>query len=531
MRVFGRFHEISGDLQLLALPLIVGLILGIAGNPSDAVRLAFLSAAGIWLISHAIRKKNSWLLGVAAIWWLLFLFDAALRSVSWFWFDSDVDAYFILSSVANTNRLEVFEFLQMHSVEILIALLSLITLWVLMFLSFKKMLHQNIMRSQHPFMRFIFGFVGFLTIAAYLIEPSRVLHPVIFWQQYHVKINNFKNEIHQHQHIHQVWDRAAQIHKVNGQILPEQTHVLTITDSLTSQNFGVCGYPRQTTPTIQKHLRQLQVFCQAYSPEPSTIAALKLKLTNLSSSTDSYEHSSSFLADAKANGYKLFWISNQSDHYISSLFGRYADYAVYMNQRAGRSSSSLDETVLPEYLKALADPHPKKLIILHLIGAHPNYANRYPERFDRFNVQDQVQEKMQQQGYGFWIKNQRNQYDNAILYQDWLWGQLFEALKQRSDLGFRSFVFVSDHGNEVGHELNYAGHSAKTRAGYHVPLVVWHDGLRRVGVNQRVVSTAVLDDQMLQLMQISQPHQPPVKAWLAADYRFVASQNWPYWRR
>ena len=523
--------KVAYDLQLLLLPLLVGLILAVAGNPSDAVRLAFLSAAGIWLIDYAVRKQQVWLLAVAALWWLLFLVDSSLRSVSWFWFNSDIDAYFILSSVANTNRLEVMEFIQSHVFELLIASVLLVTVWFSVFFVFAQQLHLGVRRSQYPILRAVFWGVALLTVTAYLLRPARVLHPVVFWQDYHAKIQAFRQEINQLQQIHQHWDQSARAALPSHSLQTKQTHVLAITESLTSQNFGVCGYPRATTPHLQSHLKQLQVFCQAYSPEPSTIAALKLKLTTLSSSGQDYMRSANMLVYAKASGYKVFWISNQSDAYISSLFGNYADHAVYVNQRSGRSSSSLDENVLPEYIKALADPHPRKLLTLHLIGAHPNYTNRYPARFDQFSLQDQVQRQMNQQHYSFWIRNKRNQYDNALLYQDWVWKQLFDTLLKHQDLGFRSLVWVSDHGNEVGHELNYAGHSATTREGYHVPLVMWHDGLQQVGLNQRVVSTAGLDDQMLKLMQIKTPKILKTCSWLDANYRFVASKNWPYWQR
>jgi heptose-I-phosphate ethanolaminephosphotransferase len=38
------------------------------------------------------------------------------------------------------------------------------------------------------------------------------------------------------------------------------------------------------------------------------------------------------MAYAKAAGFKVYWISNQDDVYISSLFASFADEAVFINK-------------------------------------------------------------------------------------------------------------------------------------------------------------------------------------------------------
>lgn len=145
MNVQRRLGSIAYDLQLILLPLTVGLILALAGNPSDAFRLAFLSAVGIWLVDSAVLRQNLLLLVLAAGWWLLFLLDASLRSISWFWFDSDLDAYFILSSVANTHSDELLEFMQAHIVQLLLACVVLLGVWAVAFIGFFKKMRAGVL--------------------------------------------------------------------------------------------------------------------------------------------------------------------------------------------------------------------------------------------------------------------------------------------------------------------------------------------------------------------------------------------------
>ena len=523
--------HVWSDLLLLLPPAMVGLTLGLAGNPSDAVRLAFLSAAGIWLTTAMIRKKvQKWWI-VMGIWWSVFLLDAVLRSISWLLFDSDVEAYLIISSVANTTQQELLEFVSLHFITFLTMLLLILTVVVSVLMLTQKYVQPVRFGQRGVIGKGVFSLLGLLTVAAYLIEPSRNLHPIAFWTQYHDKILAFQAGIHQHKHLHTQWDANAKQTTTENSPFDRQTHVLVLTDSVTSQNLSVCGYPRQTTPHLEQYLQQVSVFCHAYASAPATIPSLKLKLTNLPTAQSNDARTMSLLSGAKAHGYKIFWISNQSDSYISSLFGSYAHQTVYLNQKSGRSTQSLDEKVLPAYQQALQDAHAKKLIVVHLMGAHPNYHQRYPEQFARFEGQDRIEQLMDQQGYSEWVQVQRNHYDNAVLYQDWMFKQLFDRLIGTPKDAYRSFVFVSDHGNEVGHERNYIGHSPHTQAGYQVPLIVWHDHIKQTGVSAKMVKTAELDVYMMRMMGIQSRSSDDLKTWLDEGYQFPVSSDWPYWKK
>ena len=133
-----------------------------------------------------------------------------------------------------------------------------------------------------------------------------------------------KNRIKQHQNVHRQWDISAKQNLTLTKKQDEkQTHVLVLSESLTSLNLGVCGYQRETTPELAKKLDELKIFCNAFSPSPSTINALRVLLTESPASEHKKYSSESVLAYARAAGYKIYWLSNQDDSYLSSLFGSY----------------------------------------------------------------------------------------------------------------------------------------------------------------------------------------------------------------
>lgn len=535
--MFKSFHH-SVYLFILLFPaLLTGGLLAFVGNAADGVRLGCLSLLGCAIFYYAVKRQSKLLYTLTVMWWLIFWFDSVLRATSWFLFDSDTNAYFIMQAIANTTPHETLEFLQTHRLNLimLVVLLSIVTLAYFFYL-FKYFTKQHLNALlQQKFSRSLIILCSITMITSYAMRPARALFPVLYWQNYYAEIQNFQDEILKHKDLQQQWAQYARnnlVYQKNFQ--QQQTHVLVLSESITSLNMGVCGYDRETTPELKKRLDQLYVFCRAYSPYPSTINSLKVNLTNSSAILPNDEPTESLISYAEAAGFKVYWLSNQDDSYISSLFGSDATTHFYNNKRSGRSSQALDEQLLPVYFDALADPHPKKLIILHLIGAHPNYAARYPVKFDHFNDDnnDETESLMEANQIGLWVQSKRNQYDNAILYQDWLLSQLFDPLQRNTTLGQRSFIFLSDHGNEVGHELDYAGHSPNTIAGYQVPVIIWHNQMKLHGINTKdIIDTAELDTNLMHLMGIRDKNDHPQLFWLEPNYQFKPNSAWPYWQK
>ncbi len=518
-------------IYLLLPSLFIAGILSIAGNFSDGIRLGLLSIPGIWLMYKAKHTTNIVWKSITILWWGIFCADALIRSMSWFVLNSDTDAQFIIQAIANTTAQESIEFLQFYASYLTVGILIFIFTLYIYFHLFFKIPPQSLPQSKEY--KYVFISLSILALTSYALRPSRAQLPLFYWNNYYNKIEEFKSEIKDHIHVHDAWLNKAQHNLAVDNTKQKQTHVLIISESITSKNLSVCGYGRETTPKLKQHLESLKIYCNAYSPAASTINAMKMLLTEAKTGTQTNYDSESILAYAKAAGFKTFWISNQDDSYISSLFGSFTNQQFYVNHRSGRSSVSLDENILPIYEDVLNDQSPKKLIIVHLIGAHPNYQFRYPSQFSKFNEDsdDAVEQQLDHNGIGYWVQNQRNHYDNSILYQDWLIDRFFTTLTSSNQSNFRSFMYVSDHGNEVGHELDFAGHSPTTQAGYQVPLILWYDGIQQVGANlSKQINTADVDTSLMALMGLHEKDNPNEANFFSQNYQFKPSGTWPYWK-
>ncbi|ACY33233.1 phosphoethanolamine transferase [Comamonas thiooxydans] len=237
----------------------------------------------------------------------------------------------------------------------------------------------------------------------------------------------------------------------------------------------IYGYERNTTPMLEKLQKDMGdrflVIRNSWSTEATTIPAIDSMMNFTTAETDTKLN---IIALAKEAGYKTWWISNHDDIAITQKHAAMADVISMENNKPGRSSNSLDEILLPSYENALKDSHPRKLIVLHMLGAHPHYRLRYPEKQPIF-TDDEVSRIMSAAERSMWVQEFRNDYDSAVVYQDRVVASVFEKLisSPSSADDYKSIIYVSDHGQEVGHQTNKVGHSPSTASGYKIPTIIW----------------------------------------------------------
>ena len=223
-------------------------------------------------------------------------------------------------------------------------------------------------------------------------------------------------------------------------------YVLVIGESETSDHMQVYGYQRPTTPWLTQMAENENtfVFQHAYANHTHTIPTLTYALSaknqyNRISLVDSY----SIVEAAKAAGYKVYWLSNQIKFSVSetpvTVMASVADVEKWINNNTGDKliTSYYDDHLVDE----LPDNHMEKaLIILHLMGNHSTYQDRYPAKYSQFRGKER----------------RIDAYDNSILYNDEVLRQIYEKVKKNPY--FMAMVYFSDHGddpdNGLGHECS-----------------------------------------------------------------------------
>ncbi|WP_339479302.1 phosphoethanolamine transferase CptA [Pseudomonas sp. RL_5y_Pfl2_73] len=253
------------------------------------------------------------------------------------------------------------------------------------------------------------------------------------------------------------------------------TLVLVIGESTNRQRMSLYGYPRETTPGLDKLKDQLSVFDNVITPRPYTIEALQQVLTFADEQNpDRYLSTPSLVSMMKQAGYKTFWITNQQTmtkrNTMLTTFSQQADEQVYLNNNRNQNSAQYDGDVIEPFNKALADSAPRKLIVVHLLGTHMSYQYRYPPTFNKFTDRQGVPAGLRDDQVPTY-----NSYDNAVLYNDFVVSSLIKDYAKTDPNGF--LLYLSDHGEDVfdssGHGTLGRNEGKPTAPMYTIPFMAW----------------------------------------------------------
>ncbi|WP_313481860.1 phosphoethanolamine transferase CptA [Atlantibacter hermannii] len=305
------------------------------------------------------------------------------------------------------------------------------------------------------------------------MEPAAPWQIVNGYAQYRLQLNHLQGLLDKNRQL----PPLANLKDNNGDA--PRTLVLVIGESTQRGRMSIYGYGRDTTPEL-KALRDsdpnLTVFNNVVTSRPYTIEILQQALTFANEQNpDRYLTQPSLMNMMKQAGYKTFWITNQQTmtarNTMLAVFSKQTDVQYYMNQQRTQSAREYDTNVLAPFKTVLADPAPKKFIIVHLLGTHLKYKYRYPENWGKFDGQTTglptgLSEE-QQEAY--------NDYDNANRFNDHVVSTLIKDFKQTSPNGF--LLYFSDHGEEVydtpPHDIQGRNEAQPTRPMYTIPFIVW----------------------------------------------------------
>ncbi|MGJ7510553.1 phosphoethanolamine transferase [Variovorax sp. GT1P44] len=468
--------------HLLAWTVVGVVLLALIALGHDGRRVAQLMALAMpalaWLAwpvrtpwLHRVRSVLVWL------WVMGFAFDGVIRGYLLDTYQAAPDSSLVQSAAANTNSRETGEYLSMHWRAMLVwsgaILLAGLVTW-------RYALRGARQSARRPRWAVAMLMAALLVgSVAYLSKPWRRLHPAIFWAHWSQSIQALSAGWADRQ---QARDLALVRAKAAAPVVAREglaTVVLVITDSINRDNMSLYGYERATTPRLQANKAQLRdqmlVMRNAWSVDASTIPSLHNMLNFGAPPTERPQH---VLALARAAGYKVWWMSNHDDVAIEQQHARFADVVELVNRTPGRAGASLDGELLDCVQEAIEDSAERKLIVVHLMGAHPHYSLRFPEGANPFDDEDDgVEEALERNGRSAWVRKFRQEYDAALLYHDFVVSETLQLTRSAGKTGgYRAWMYLSDHGQEVGHGSDHAGHSPMTASGYRIPTVIWRSG-------------------------------------------------------
>jgi len=493
-------------------------------------QLAVLAAPMVLWLAWPLRSTQMRRLRTLLVWlWAIgFALDGAVRAYLLDTYQAAPDSAMVLGAAANTNAREGTEYLWMHwrSAAVWCAVLAVAGVLMGMFAR-----RGAVAPSVRP-ARWAMALIALLLLvacAAYASKPWRRLHPAIFWTQWANSVHTLRSAwADQQKQRDRLMAQARSIAPAISQAGPS-TVVLVITDSINRDNMALYGYGRPTTPRLLAHRAQaggqMAVLKNAWSVDASTLPALRNMFRFGLPDSDNPPH---VLALARAAGYKVWWISNHDDLAIEQQHARLADVVDMVNRTPGRASASLDGEILDCVQEALQDASTdRKLIVVHLMGAHPHYSLRFPENANPFDDDvDAVENGLVKDGRSAWVRRFRQEYDAALLYHDFVVSELLQQTRTAGKPGdYLAWMYLSDHGQEVGHVSDRAGHSPSTASGYRIPALIWRnrDALP-VEAEQRPFRADWTAWVLADLLRIRWNGQIPTRNVLSDAYRWQAPE-------
>ena len=204
------------------------------------------------------------------------------------------------------------------------------------------------------------------------------------------------------------------------------------------------SFPFDNTPWLSRQAEDpdFLLFRNVYSSWSQTVPTLQRALTEQSQYNEKEFYESASIIDvAKKAGYETWWFSNQGRYgqfdSAITMVAKTADHSEWTDD-SYNYSDKFDESLLP-YLEK-PDPKKNNFIVLHLMGSHIYYYNRYPWTFNKWKAED-----------GAGTATSLPAYANTILYTDFVLSQIFNYAKEH--LNLVAMVYFSDHGEnlEISH--------------------------------------------------------------------------------
>lgn len=293
--------------------------------------------------------------------------------------------------------------------------------------------------------------------------------------------------------------------------------IVIVLDSVRSDHTSLYGYPRRTTPALEKLALDARVFRNAYSSTSWTLPAH----VSLFSGRDLLGHGVLGPRDRIKESYPLLAEVFQQNGFVTAAFtgggfvddrfGFYRGFQVYSNKPGGVFLKDASERVL-KHFKSFAEAAwgEDLFVFLHTYQAHAPY--KFPGRFKgainadlRSNLIGPVNFLSSKRSAWFKPIDPAGRqalvdtYDTAIYYADQaLIAGVVGFLKEKNAYERATIVVASDHGEEFYDHGGWEhGHSLYNEL-IRIPLVIKYAENRRRGTDEALTSIADVPRLLLQ---------------------------------
>ena len=459
-RIFYQFLLVI-SLALVFELIFKGIKVSTVYNTLENIVFSALLVSPLFLVSY--RKIQTIYITVV---YVLFCLSIFFEAVYYYFFEAFLSASSLFVSF-DSNRSEATELLNFYLDKKVIVFSAIMFLVVaLSVFKLTTTLSRFKKDSKRPVFKvsvcvlIILAFLKFSSIIVYNL-PYLILKSTIEYTSESSKLGDYKT------------NKTGSFENVSRpENNEEEVYVVVLGESTSRAHLSLYNYPRTTTPKLNSIKEELNIYTDVISPHPHSITSITKLLTLGNYEDPDKIGDGSIIQLANRANFETFWLSNQRPIGIyESLVTKIAlssTKSKFLTTTFGVHNKVMDGALLPELETILMDDSAsKKIIFIHLMGTHLSYANRYPEGFKTFidtpvsNFKSEHTTKI------------INDYDNAVLYSDYVISQIIQKTKA---LNKKSFVlYFSDHGEELFKDYNMAGHNEdiSTKDMYDVPFLLW----------------------------------------------------------
>lgn len=240
--------------------------------------------------------------------------------------------------------------------------------------------------------------------------------------------------------------------------------IVILGESYSYFHSSLYDYEKATNPLLQNELLQgdLTIFDNVIAPSDHTSAVMR----SIFSVGDGLSNTPLFPACFKNAGYRTIMYNNQ--YFIGEgerFFLSDLDISSAMFSARNANGYAFDGNLVA----AMNPVDSNSLCIIHLMGQHYGYEDRYPKEFKHFTADDYDKSKYTDRQREFIAH-----YDNATLYNDYVIDQIIRKHEDKNCI----LIYFSDHGEEVFECRDYMGHgnaahSPNIDLQIKVPFMIW----------------------------------------------------------
>ncbi len=247
----------------------------------------------------------------------------------------------------------------------------------------------------------------------------------------------------------------------------KELYIVVIGESTSRKHLSLYNYHINTNPLLSEMKDKLLIYNDVISPHAQTIKSLEKVLTLGNYENIENIYNGTIVQLLNSAGFNTYWISNQKakGKYETLVYkiSKPTKQQIFIN-KPQNNNISYDGNLLAPLRKIIAKNENKQFIFIHLIGTHTSYSKRYPEEFKIFKSNENCSKK----------QRVINEYDNAILYNDYVINNIINTVKGTNRSSF--VIYFSDHGEDVfdtNEKLLMHNESIGTKPMFDIPFIVF----------------------------------------------------------